>query len=843
MKYKILILVVCMPWILSAQVSQFPFVENFDSVTAPDLPPGWTTTTNRLTGGDFTTTTSSELSFPNAVLSTNSTILQSLTTPLFVFSNVTADSLVFYERRSSSHNSGILLEASIDGGITFPLLITDTLKNPGTTSYVRRGFTLPNSLNNQSSVKLRWTVVGDGTGTTGTFRIDNLKITALAQVDVGATAIYFSPRFPIVGDSVIITATVKNFGTQSVQNIPVEFYEDANGDSTPDPEELIETMTITSTIQPFDTTVAEMQLSSLTLGERTIMVQTAVLTDQVQLNDLTIADLSVGLPFNSVVVNEIMYTPFSPEPEWIEITNIYPDSVNLKNWKISDQTTTTRHLLTLTDYWLQTNEYVVITKDSVDFWQVHPDVINAQFVSSMPVTYFNNTEDDVVIYDNRGATMDSVSYVSSWGGKNGKSLERIEQMVPSNDSSNWGTSGDSTGSTPGRYNFLTPLEYDVRAVRFIADDAMPGLAVPLQAVIYNSGRQTATKISVSFYDDVNRDSLPQLSELLQPPVSILSVAPEDSVIANYLWENPSSGEHLLLAVVDYSEDLRPRDNQTYGKLNVAFPKNILVINEILYDPPTGNVEYVELYNRSASAINLAQWKLNSFTISPMPFIVHAGTSVIVSADFSILQRFPYLNDTLFKVISLNRTSLGLDNDGDSVTVRDLTGEVIDSLYYLPTWHNSEIEDVSGRSLERINPNLPSTDRRNWSTCVDPLGGSPGKQNSIFTAVVPSSVTLSFSPNPFSPDGDGIEDHTVVLYQLPVTTALIRIRIYDGKGRLVRTLANNEPSGANGQVIWDGLDDNHERVRIGIYIVLLEALDSIGGELQKTKSVVVVATKL
>jgi hypothetical protein len=334
-----------------------------------------------------------------------------------------------------------------------------------------------------------------------------------------------------------------------------------------------------------------------------------------------------------------------------------------------------------------------------------------------------------------------------------------------------------------------------------------------------------------------------LSELLQPPVSILSVAPEDSVIANYLWENPSSGEHLLLAVVDYSEDLRPRDNQTYGKLNVAFPKNILVINEILYDPPTGNVEYVELYNRSASAINLAQWKLNSFTISPMPFIVHAGTSVIVSADFSILQRFPYLNDTLFKVISLNRTSLGLDNDGDSVTVRDLTGEVIDSLYYLPTWHNSEIEDVSGRSLERINPNLPSTDRRNWSTCVDPLGGSPGKQNSIFTAVVPSSVTLSFSPNPFSPDGDGIEDHTVVLYQLPVTTALIRIRIYDGKGRLVRTLANNEPSGANGQVIWDGLDDNHERVRIGIYIVLLEALDSIGGELQKTKSVVVVATKL
>lgn len=841
MRYKFFPILVLTAHVALSQIRQFPYIENFDSVTAPELPAGWTTTTTRLASGDFTTTTSLELSFPNAVLSTNATILQSLTSPTFEFSNTTADSLIFYERRSSSHNSGVLLEASTNGGTTFSILLTDTLKNSGTTSYVKRAFKLPPTLSGQPSVKFRWTVIGNGTGTSGTFRIDNLKITAIAQIDVGIAAIRFTPTYPIIGDSPIISATVKNFGTQPIQNVPVEFYQDANNDSAPDPEEIISSQTIVQTLLPLDTIVVQFQISNVTFGKHTIMIQTAEPSDQQEFNNLAIAVLSVGLPYNSLVINEIMYAPNTPEPEWIELTNIFPDSVNLKQWKISDRAVSTRYELTSTDYWMQPNAFVVITEDSANFHQLHPDATNVLFISSMPS--LNNTNDDVVLYDNRGAPMDSVSYKSTWGGTNGKSLERIEQTAASNDSSNWGTSGDSSGSTPGRYNFLTPLEYDVKAVRIIAKDALPGYALPLQCVIFNSGRQTATGISVKFYADENRDSLPQLSELLGSAIENLTIVPRDSMIVNTVWESPPSGEQQLIAVVEYAEDLRTADNIVFGKVKVAFPQNTLVINEILYDPPAGFVEYVELYNRSTATINLAYWKLNGFSLGTSPIMLRAGASVVVSADYSILQRFPYLNDTAYRVISLNRTSLGLNNSGDSVIIRDITGLVIDSLYYLPSWHNPELEDVSGRSLERINPNLPSTDPRNWSTCVEPLGGSPGKQNSIFTAVVPSAVTLSFSPNPFSPDGDGFEDHTIVFYELPSTTALIRLRIYDSKGRLVRTLANNEPSGATGQIIWDGLDDNKERVRIGIYIVLLEALDAIGGELQKTKGVVVVAAKL
>lgn len=197
----------------------------------------------------------------------------------------------------------------------------------------------------------------------------------------------------------------------------------------------------------------------------------------------------------------------------------------------------------------------------------------------------------------------------------------------------------------------------------------------------------------------------------------------------------------------------------------------------------------------------------------------------------------------YHITIVNRSSLSLNNDGDDVVLRDLTGAVIDSIRYFPSWHNSQVADVSGHSLERIHPELPSNDRRNWSTSTHPLGGTPGQQNSIFTVSIPNSASLSFSPNPFSPDGDGHEDFAMINYEVPATAALLRIRIYDAKGRLIRTLANSEPTGARGSLVWDGMNENREKVRMGIYIVLLEALDASGGTVHSAKGVIVVAVRL
>ncbi|MCK5088215.1 MAG: gliding motility-associated C-terminal domain-containing protein, partial [Melioribacteraceae bacterium] len=232
---------------------------------------------------------------------------------------------------------------------------------------------------------------------------------------------------------------------------------------------------------------------------------------------------------------------------------------------------------------------------------------------------------------------------------------------------------------------------------------------------------------------------------------------------------------------------------------------------------------------------------NQFELSNTYFELPPNEFFILSADSSINLSYPELNNHECITI-LNTQNLGLSNSGESIIITDLWGNVIDSVFYDESWHNKNVTITKNKSLERINPALNSNDGPNWSTSVDDLGATPGLINSIFTKSVSSTSSLSFSPNPFSPDSDGFEDFTLISYNLTEQTAQIRIKIFDDRGRLVRTLVNNKASASSGSVIFDGLDDNGNPLRIGMYIVFLEALNSNNGTVEVLKDVVVVARK-
>jgi flagellar hook assembly protein FlgD len=178
-----------------------------------------------------------------------------------------------------------------------------------------------------------------------------------------------------------------------------------------------------------------------------------------------------------------------------------------------------------------------------------------------------------------------------------------------------------------------------------------------------------------------------------------------------------------------------------------------------------------------------------------------------------------------------------------ILLKDVRGKVIDSVFYSDKWNNRNIASANGKSLERINPNLNGNDPLNWSTSVNSLGGTPGKQNSIFAENLIQSANISVNPNPFSPDNDGFEDFTIINYNLSQPIAQVRIKIFDSKGRLVRTLINNQASGSSGSVVFEGLNDDGQTLRMGIYIIFLEALNDNSGIVETVKSVVVVARKL
>jgi hypothetical protein len=419
---------------------------------------------------------------------------------------------------------------------------------------------------------------------------------------------------------------------------------------------------------------------------------------------------------------------------------------------------------------------------------------------------------------------------------------------------------DLEGSTPGRQNSVATLANDLRIVRVRAVEPLSvqngaAVSVALLVTVQNVGKEPATGFSVKFYHDGDRDSVLLPEELVGTVASEATLQRKDTTLVPFTWTGVPSGLVRMITAVDYNKDERLSNNTASIDLRIGSQPRALIINEIMYAPLTGQAEWIELYNPDSFPVHMSDWtlsdmkdatgKANVFSIAGSRTEIQAGGYAVLSSDSTIFSQFPSLQNLQegSTVIILNRAGLSLNNEGDDVIISDLAGTVIDSVHYFPTWHNPDITDVTGISLERINPNLSSNDRRNWSSCVEKIGGTPGRQNSIFTTTIAPRTTLSVSPNPFSPDGDGFEDFTVISYRLSSQIARVNIRIFDSLGRLVRTAANYDPSASTGQIIWDGLDDNKRRLRMGIYVVLLEAIDSSGGTIESAKAAAVVAGRL
>ncbi|MDQ1328649.1 MAG: type protein [Candidatus Poribacteria bacterium] len=88
---------------------------------------------------------------------------------------------------------------------------------------------------------------------------------------------------------------------------------------------------------------------------------------------------------------------------------------------------------------------------------------------------------------------------------------------------------------------------------------------------------------------------------------------------------------------------------------------------------------------------------------------------------------------------------------------------------------------------------------------------------IFEAY-PSTLEVKWSHNPFSPNDDGIADNTTIIINLgQETNVQAKVEIFDYTGKLIRTLIQEETQSGYISILWDGEDENGDRVEIGPYI--------------------------
>jgi hypothetical protein len=284
---------------------------------------------------------------------------------------------------------------------------------------------------------------------------------------------------------------------------------------------------------------------------------------------------------------------------------------------------------------------------------------------------------------------------------------------------------------------------------------------------------------------------------------------------------------------------------TFSLPEIPLPGD-LVINEILHDPLTGGSDFVELYNVSDKHINLNACAIANYddtigNIKPIGVskILSPKEYIVLTPDSSFIKtNYP-------ATISGKFIQMSLPNyNNDSSTVFLLAdGQVIDQVSYTKEFHFKLIDNIDGKSLERINPFGNSNDPRNWQTAAEAIGfATPGAKNSQYL-IGEVSGTVSLTNELFSPDQDGFEDVLQINYKFEEAGYVGTISIYDERGRLIRTLMKSELLGSEGSVNWDGISDNNLKASVGVYVILVEAYELSGGEVFKKRISCVLAGKI
>ncbi len=162
---------------------------------------------------------------------------------------------------------------------------------------------------------------------------------------------------------------------------------------------------------------------------------------------------------------KLMYDPLEGQNEWLELYNRSSQPIDLAYWTFNDRPTSSGvNSFTISDssMMIQPGGFAVVASDS-SVYNIFTDLRGPNSDISLSILNrsggfgFNNDGDAVVLKDLTGQTIDSVAYLAQWHHPDvvdtrGRSLERINPNVETNDSRNWSTCTKAAGGTPGRIN-------------------------------------------------------------------------------------------------------------------------------------------------------------------------------------------------------------------------------------------------------------------------------------------------------------------------------------------------------------------------------------------------------
>ncbi|MEX2397108.1 MAG: lamin tail domain-containing protein, partial [Balneolales bacterium] len=408
-----------------------------------------------------------------------------------------------------------------------------------------------------------------------------------------------------------------------------------------------------------------------------------------------------------VIINEFLYRPVAGGMQrFLEIYNRSDKNFDLNQWQIGRGVGSPSTLRgspmpdgSTSSIPLSQGQYLVFSADPASLSETD----NLMTLSGFPA--FSRFGDAVYIRDALGNRIDSLYYSPGWGGNvDGRSLQRIDPDGASNDPFNW---SEGTKTSAGTQNINHKSDTTLPKVIFttLTDDHQ--ILVRLNKFITHNQKTTfhigANKLSLIHFDPFNANTL----------------------LFEYDDELNQSNEVILQAngLQDYSGNINETSSIPVSRL---IQRGDLVINEIMYRPRSDRYsdlpdqsDYIELYNRSDHAISLEGFYLHDRPdrnnqiskkepVNTLAGWIPANQYAVVYADHEptfentrISSSFDVPGDERFYRVNKNTFSLSVS--GDEVFLANRDGLVIDSVTYQDNWHNSNLIDTRGVSLERISP--------------------------------------------------------------------------------------------------------------------------------------------
>jgi hypothetical protein len=274
----------------------------------------------------------------------------------------------------------------------------------------------------------------------------------------------------------------------------------------------------------------------------------------------------------------------------------------------------------------------------------------------------------------------------------------------------------------------------------------------------------------------------------------------------------------------------------------------ILINELLFNPKTGGVDFIEIINYSDHEIyDLNQYQLANFQQADSSFkklnlgksfYLFPNQAVAITTSMDILcSQYPQAD----KKNMIEAIIPAMNNDKGKVVLLSPSGTILDQVEYTEQMHHSLLQNYEGVSLERISVNSPSNEPENWHSASESYGfATPGSSNSQAKQIFNSSQQWHINPIAFNPYGNTFQDFTLIEYSLPQSKqSMVSIRIFDAQGRIIKDLVQNTNIASKGFFKWDGTNQDGKLVSCGQYVIWVQMHESDRGKEDNFKLQVVV----